>query len=399
MDAPFAFDPFDEATRRDPFPLYARARREHPVWAPAGAPVVSIFRHDDIQGVLRDPATWSNAFPPPPGFTADDLPPSMLVTDPPAHTRLRGLVSQAFTPRIIRRLEPRMNAIAEELVDAALARGRVDLVEALTYPLPVIVIAEIIGIPAEDRGQFKVWSDTAVENLGAVFMGPLPPEQIARQRQVRVEMQEYFRRLVDERRRRPQEDMLSGLVAAEVEGSRLSFDELIAMLLLILVAGNETTTTLIGNAVLELLAHPAALAAVRTNPELLPGAVEEVLRFSSPIQMDPRRAARAAEIGGHRIEAGQIVLSWLGSANRDEAVFERPDEFDIARRDSRHLAFGFGPHYCLGASLATLEAVTALRALLARTRAIRRIDDAPLPLHPSFVFRGVTSLPLQLEPR
>ena len=150
---------------------------------------------------------------------------------------------------------------------------------------------------------------------------------------------------------------------------------------------------------LELLAHPAALAAVRTNPELLPGAVEEVLRFSSPIQMDPRRAVRATEIRGHPIEAGQIVLSWLGSANRDEAVFERPDEFDIGRRDSRHLAFGFGPHYCLGASLATLEAVTALRALLARTRAIRRIDDAPLPLHPSFVFRGVTSLPLEVEPR
>src|SRR5947199_287208 len=281
MDAPFAFDPFDEATRRDPFPLYARARREHPVWAPAGAPVISLFCHDDIQGVLRDPATWSNAFPPPPGFTAEDLPPSMLVTDPPAHTRLRGLVSQAFTPRMIRRLEPRMNAIAAELVEAAVARGRVDLVEALTYPLPVVVIAELI-----------------------------------------------------------------------------------AMLLLILVAGNETTTTLIGNAVLELLAHPAVLAAVRTNPELLPGAVEEVLRFSSPIQMDPRRAVRATEIRGHPIEAGQIVLSWLGSAKRDEAVLERPDEFEIGRRDSRHLAFALGPHYRIDASPPTPMAVTATHVRL-----------------------------------
>jgi len=396
--APFRFDPFDDATRRNPFPLYARARREHPVWAPDGAPVVSMFRYDDIQGVLRDPATWSNAFPPPPGFEPEDLPPSMLVTDPPAHTRLRGLVSQAFTPRMIRRLEPRMNEIAEELVNAALACGRVDLVEALTYPLPVIVIAEIIGIPTEDHARFKVWSDAAVENLGAVFMGPLPPEKIARQRRVRVEMQDYFRGLVDERRRRPREDLLSGLVAAEIEGSRLSFDELLAMLLLILVAGNETTTTLIGNAVLELLAHPPALAALRARPELLPDAVEEVLRFSSPIQMDPRRAARATEIRGHHIETGQIVLSWLGSANRDETVFERPDEFDIARRDNRHLGFGFGPHYCLGASLATLEAQVALRVLLARTRSIRRVDDAPLPLHPSFVFRAVTALPLELEP-
>ncbi len=396
-DAPFAFNPFDEATRRDPFPLYARARREHPVWAPDGAPVASIFRYDDIQAVLRDPATWSSVFPPPPGFGPEDLPPSMLVTDPPEHTRLRGLVSQAFTPRMIRRLEPRMNEIAEELVDAAVARGRADLVQALTYPLPVIVIAEIMGIPVEDRAQFKEWSDVAVENLGAVFMGPLPPERIARQRAVRAAMEEYFRGLVEERRRRPREDLLSGLVAAELEGSRLDFDELLAMLVLILVAGNETTTTLIGNAVLELLAHPDALAALRVRPELLPDAVEEVLRYSSPVQMDPRRAARPTEIRGQRFEPGQIVLSWLGSANRDEAVFERPDAFDIARRDNRHLAFGFGPHYCLGASLAALEAQVALRVLLARTRSFRRVDDAPLPLHPSIVFRAVTSLPLELE--
>ena len=395
---PFSFDPFDEATRRDPFPLYARARREHPVWAPEGAPVVSIFRYDDIQAVLRDPVTWSSRFPPPPGFTPEDLPPSMLVTDPPEHTRLRGLVNQAFTPRMIRRLEPRMRAIADELVTAAVARGKVDLVEALTYPLPVVVIAEIIGIPAEDRAQFKEWSDAAVENLGAVFMGPLPPERIARQRQVRVAMEAYFRVLVEERRRRPREDLLSGLVAAELEGSRLSFDELLAMLVLLLVAGNETTTTLIGNAVLALLEHPDALAAVRARPELLPGAVEEVLRWSSPVQMDPRRATRSTEIRGHRIEPGQIVLSWLGSANRDEAVFERPEEFDVARRDNRHLAFGFGPHYCLGASLATLEAEVALGVLLARTRSFARTDDAPLPLHPSIVFRAVTRLPLALEP-
>jgi cytochrome P450 len=397
-DTPFSFDPFDEAIRRDPFALYARARREHPVWAPDGAPVVSIFRYDDIQAILRDPATWSSRFPPPPGFTPEDLPPSMLVTDPPEHTRLRGLVNQAFTPRMIRRLEPRMREIAEELVAAAVARGDVDLVEALTYPLPVIVIAEIIGIPAEDRAQFKEWSDAAVENLGAVFMGPLPPERIARQRQVRVAMEEYFRGLVEDRRHRPREDLLSGLVAAELEGSRLSFDELLAMLVLLLVAGNETTTTLIGNAVLALLEHPRALAAVRAQPELLPRAVEEVLRWSSPVQMDPRRATRPAEIRGHRIEPGQIVLSWLGSANRDETVFERPEEFDVTRGDNRHLAFGFGPHYCLGASLATLEAEVALGVLLARTRSFARVDDAPLPLHPSIVFRAVTKLPLALEP-
>lgn len=393
----FSFNPFDEATRRDPYALFAEARRSYPVYAHEGFPVLSVFRHADVQAILRDPATWSSVFPPPPGFTADDLPPSMLGSDPPMHTRLRGLVNQAFTPRIIRRLESRMTALAEELVDAALAARRVDLVHALTYPLPVTIIAEMIGVPAEDRAQFKDWSDKAVENLGVVFLGPLPPERIAEQRRLIGEMNDYFARLADERRARPTDDLLSGLVAAEVEGSRLSFRELLAMLVLLLVAGNETTTTLIGNAVLELLDHPDAMAAVRANPALLPTAVDEVLRFSSPIQMDPRRATRTVEVAGHRVEEGQIVLGWLGSANRDEAVFDRPDVFDVARADNHHLAFGFGPHYCLGANLARLEAQVAVGALLARTSRIARTDDGPLPLHPSFVFRAVTRLPVELH--
>ena len=187
------------------------------------------------------------------------------------------------------------------------------------------------------------------------------------------------------------------LVQAEVEGSRLAFDELLAMLILLLVAGNETTTNLIGNATLELLAHPDALAALRTDPALLPTAMEEILRWASPVQMDPRVAARDVEVCGTTIPAGDFVLCWLGSANRDEAVFESPETFDI-RRERNHLSFGFGPHYCLGASLATLEAVIAMRVLLARTRSFRRTDDAPLPMHPSIVFRGVRRLPLALEP-
>ena len=163
----FSFNPFDPVVRADPFQLYARGRREQPVFAHAGLPVVSVFRYDDIQDVLRDPGTWSSVFPPPPGFMRRaDLPPSMIMQDPPAHTRLRGLVNQAFTPRMIRRLQPRMETIAHELLDQALARRRVDLVQALTYPLPVIVIADMIGIPAEDREQFKEWSDGLIENFG-----------------------------------------------------------------------------------------------------------------------------------------------------------------------------------------------------------------------------------------
>ena len=396
---PFAFNPFDEAMRRDPYAIYARGRAEFPVHEHDGLPVVSIFRHADIQAVLRDPATFSSDFPLPPGMTRrNDLPNSMLGQDPPGHTRLRSLVNQAFTPRMIRQLVPRMVEIAEDLVGRALAEGRVDLVQALTYPLPVIVIAEIIGVPPEDRERLKGWSDALIANLGIALFGGPSEERLARERQLIDEMRAYFVPLVDDRRRTPREDLLSGLVAAELEGSKLSFDEMLQMLILILVAGNETTTTLIGNAVIELLAHPGQLALVRARPELLPGAVEEVLRYASPVQLDPRRVARPVELHGHALEPDRIVISWLASANRDDTVFERPDVFDVNRKPGRHLAFGLGPHHCLGATLAATEAEIALRVLLARTESFRRVDDEPLPLHPSPVFRGVTSLPLELLP-
>ena len=395
----FAFNPFDEATRRDPFALYARARREHPVYPHPGFPIISVFRYADVQAILKDPETWSNRFPPPPGVDPSQFPPpSMLGQDPPEHTRLRGLVNQAFTPRIIRRLEPRMYEIANELLDRALDQREVDFVEALTYPLPVVVIAEIIGIPPEDREQFKQWSDAAVENLGTALFVPPDADRMDRLAKLLAEMGAYFSALADERRRRPREDLLTGLVQAEVEGTRLTHDEMIRMLVLLLVAGNETTTTLIGNAVLELLAHPDAVARLRADPDLTPSAVEEVLRYSSPVQLDPRRATRAVELHGLRVEAGQIVVNWLGSANHDERVFPDAECFDIGRSENRHLAFGFGTHYCLGANLARLEAQVALRTLLARTRAFERLDDEPLPLHPSIVFRAVTRLPVRLLP-
>jgi len=395
---PFVFNPFDDATRRSPYALFARARREHPVWRHEGLPVSSVFRYADCQTILRDPKTWSSMFPTPPGFAPEDVPRSMIIMDPPEHSRLRGLVSQAFTPRRIRELAPRIEEIAHALLDDALAHREVDLVEALTYPLPVIVIAEMIGVPAEDRAQFKAWSDALVAPLGSVFFGPPAPEVVEEQRRIRRELEAYFVRLVEERRRAPKDDLLTALVQAELEGSRLSFEELLAMLILLLVAGNETTTNLIGNATLELLAHPAALAALRADSSLMPTAMEEILRFASPVQMDPRLATRDVEVQGTTIAAGEFVLCWLGSANRDEDVFERAETFDVRRQENHHLSFGFGPHYCLGASLATLEAVTAMRVLLARTRSFRRPDDALLPLHPSIVFRGPRSLPIHLEP-
>ena len=403
MSGDFAFSPIDPAVRRDPWPHYARGRREYPVFVHEGLPlrVASVFRYADVQAILRDDVVFSNSFPiggQLPGARPEDLPPpNMLGTDGADHTRLRGLVNKAFTPRIVRQLEPRMRDIARELVADARAKGEVDLVQALTYPLPVTVISEMIGVPPEDRARFKAWSDEAVASLGLVFVGGADPARMERQMQILNEMRDYLIPLAEQRKRSPREDLLTGLVQAEHEGSRLSHDEMIQMVVLLLVAGNETTTTLIGNAVLELAARPAVADALRRDPAGLDAAIEEVLRWSSPVQFDPRRVTRTIELHGVKLEPEDFVLCWIGSANRDETVFERADEFDAARAKNPHIAFGFGAHYCLGANLARLEARMALEALLGATRAIELATDAPLPLHPSPVFRGVTRLPVLLR--
>jgi cytochrome P450 len=407
MSEPFQFNPLDPATRRDPYALYARGRRELPVYPHVGLPMrlFSVFRHEDCQAILRDHATFSNDMRGEDPWTNPALadlgpppPPNMLLSDGARHARLRSLVNKAFTPRIVQQLEGRMNEIAEQLVDAALEAREVDLVQALTYPLPVTIIAEMIGVPARDRERFKQWSDQVVSLLGTGFFSGIDVERIRAQRKLLATMQEYFVPLAEERRREPREDLLTGLVQARHEGSALSDEEMLSMLVLILVAGNETTTNLIGNAVLELLAHPAELSRLRREPDLVSSAVEEVLRFASPVQFDPRRVTRPVELRDHKLEPDDVALCWLGSANRDEAVFERADVFDVARPRGPHLAFGYGVHFCLGANLARLEAIVALRVLLARTRSFERTGSDPLPLHPSPVFRGVTRLPVRLEP-
>jgi cytochrome P450 len=403
MSLPFVFNPLDPATRRDPYPFYARGRAEFPVFEHTELPlrIFSVFGFEPCNEILRNPASWSSEFQVERMAGGPDTPeippPSMLGSDGARHARLRGLVNKAFTPRIVQRLEPRMHELAGELVDAALEAKEVDLVQALSYPLPVTIIAEMIGVPADDREQFKRWSDQAVSVLGTGFFSGVDVERVKRQRDLFAEMREYFVPLAAERERRPQEDLLTGLVQARHEGSRLDHDEMLQMLVLILVAGNETTTTLIGNSVIELLAHPQQLALLRENPDLLPGAVDEVLRFASPVQFDPRRATRDLTLGEQSLREDDLVLCWLASANRDERVFERADVFDITRSKAPHLAFGFGAHYCLGSNLARLEAQIALGSLLARTREITRTDDSELPLHPSPVFRAVTQLPVRLD--
>ncbi len=396
--APFVFDPLDPQVVASPFAHYARGRREHPVYLHTGLPVVSLFRYADVQAVLKDHGTWSSEVPLPPGF---ELPPddarSMLVTDPPAHTRLRGLVNQAFTPRRIQQLESRIREIAHELLDHVLRAGRVDLVESFTYPLPVIVIAEMIGVPAADRERFKTWSDEAVADLGVALLD-FSPERFARQQAIRRKIGGYFVELIEQRRAEPRDDLISALAAAELEGSRLSYPEMISMLILLLIAGNETTTNLVGNAVLQLCAHPEAHALLRRRPELVAGAVEEVARFDSPVQATVRFAREATQIAGCPIAPAQIALLWLQSANRDEAVFADAERFDVTRQESRHLAFGFGAHYCLGANLARLEARVALEALLERTADFRRADALPIERAASFILRGPRRLPVELTP-
>ena len=275
--------------------------------------------------------------------------------------------------------------------------GEVDLVDALSYPLPVIAISDILGIPSEDRELFRAWSDLLVSTTALDFGQTVDPGHIEERRRVGREMDEYFSRMAEARRREPRDDLITGLVGAELEGTSLDFGEMLAMINLLLVAGNETTTNLIGSAIAQLDARPEVAASLREDPRRIPRAVEEVLRFESPVQVDPKRAARAVAIRGVEIPEDYTVLGWIGSANRDESAFERPNEFDIDREPNRHISFGFGQHYCLGANLARLEARVALRALLERTSEFVLTNTEPLPIHPSFIFRGPRRLPAQLR--
>jgi cytochrome P450 len=407
MTNPFAFNPIDPAVRRDPYALYERGRREFPAFAHEGLPMrlISLFRHEDCLDVLKDWKRFSSDFSVGMKISSEILalgdpsPPSMISTDPPVHDRLRNLVNKAFTPRMVKRLEPKLRRVAAELVRDAVKAGEVDLVEALTYPLPVVAIAEMIGVPVEDREQFKTWSDQLVANLGAAFFAELSVDDARKNFALRDEMQTYFKPLALARKSDPQDDLLTGLVHAEHEGSHLNQEEMLQMLILLLVAGNETTTTLIGNAAITLLEHPHQLARLRAEPKIMPLAVDEVLRFASPIQFDPRRCTEAGEIHGVRFEENDLMLCWIGSANRDEEVFDQPDRFDVGRVKNPHLAFGHGLHFCLGHNLARLEARVALDALLEGTSGIERVGDAELPLHPSPVFRSFTEIRVALSGR
>lgn len=365
------YHPFDPDVIQHPYPIYARLRREAPVCR-TSLGFAAVSRYDDVLEVLRDPQRFSSSamgdlIRGVKALSPQDLGQgeTLLGSDPPVHTRLRKIVNRGFTPRRIAELEPRIRAIARGLVARLAAGGVCDLVAALAVPLPVTVIAEILGIDAERRDDFKRWSE---EILAAVAGAPAP-ELRARLQRSFLERAAYLEGVIEERKRHPREDVISALVRAEQEGGAMTEDEVGNFIVLLLVAGNETTTNLVGNALIAALADPHRLEAVALDPGLVPAWVEETLRFDSPVQLTFRRAREEVELGGEKIRQGELVGLLLGSANRDEGRFRDADRFELLRETNGHLAFGFGTHFCLGANLARLEMRVIFEELIRRLAA------------------------------
>ncbi len=376
----------------NPFPLYQTMRQTQPVYADPQHGNWNVFGYEDVQRVLSDYETFSSQFhgggSPGQGspFAA-----SIISTDPPRHRQLRSLVTQAFTPRSVEALAPRITAIVADHLERISAQdGRMDVIEDLAYPLPVIVIAELLGIPSQDRERFKRWSDFAVQSANLMASDDLQRFKGSEM----MEMGMYFMSMIEQRRQAPGDDLITGLLNASIENEHLSQMELLGFCVLLLVAGNETTTNLIGNALLTFTEHPELWQQLRAHPELLPGAIEEVLRYRSPVQAMFRTTAREANLRGQAIPAGASIIAWIGSANHDEALFSQPERFDIQRTPNKHIAFGNGIHYCLGAPLARLEARLALGAMLERFSTISLAPGSILERQPSLIVYGLRSLPV-----
>jgi cytochrome P450 len=386
----------------NPYPLYAMLRASNPVFqvpvpADVGAGVFLLTRWADVHAALRDSrlsadrrradAIERNRALLPRQLLGDEgFFRSMLMMDAPDHTRVRSLVNKAFTPRRIAELRPRIEAIAKELLAEPAARGGMDVIGELGAPLPAIVIAELLGVPAEDHPQFRIWAAKIVATGSAIAGGQNYDEL----QHAYESLAQYLSAVIAARRREPRNDLLSALVAAQEDRDALTDSEMLATAILLLLAGHETTTNLIGNGTLALLQHPGELARLRAQPELLKSAIEEMLRFDSPVQGTTRAALEAVEYGGKSLGRGALVILGIGAANRDPAVFSEPDRFDVAREDNRHLSFGFGAHFCLGAPLARLEGEIAFRALL---ESFPKLElSGPVTHRPNPILRGLTRL-------
>ncbi len=401
------FDPTDPKWASDPFPLYADLRARAPVHRnQMGFWVVA--RHDDCLTVLRDRRSSSDSL----NVVQERMPEEFrrlpegteamaaamlemrpfLFRDPPDHTRLRGLVSKAFTPRVVESLRGRTQGIVDELLDAAVEAGEVDLIEAFAYPLPVRVICDLLGVPIADQDRFKEWSHALARGLDPDFL--LPDEVVVARDTAVMQFAQYFFELLAERRRNPGDDLLSGLVRAEDEGNVLTEGELLSTCILLLVAGHETTVNLIAGGALALLEHPDQLERLRTDPSVARTGVEELLRYVSPVQLTGRAMTEDFELGDVTFAAGDFVMLLLASANRDPATFDEPERLDLGRTPNNHLGFGFGIHHCLGAPLARMEAQVALTSLVRRVPDLGLVTDV-LPYKTQVVLRGLETLPVR----
>ena len=394
------FNPLAPEFIRDPYPAYERMRRTDPMHlSPHGMYVAS--RHAEVSLALRDKRFGKDFVDRTVRRYGPDVMEEpifrsmrhwMLQQDPPDHTRLRGLVVKAFTARRVEDMRPRIQAIVDETLDRIAPRGHMDLIEDFAFRLPVTIICDMLGIPAEHREVFYTGSRNGGRLLDPV---PLSPAEIAEANAARTMSAMYFQQLFELRRRQPGDDLTTQLVQAEEDGSKLSNEELTANIILLFGAGHETTVNLIGNGLLALHRNPDQLALLKANPALITNAIEEFLRYDSSVQMTGRVALEDIDdLGGKKIPKGESVLCLLGSANRDPAVYpDRPDRLDIVRPNVRPLSFGGGIHFCLGAQLARIEAEVAIATLLRRLPELR-LDDAQTPeWRPTFVLRGLKRLP------
>ncbi len=385
------FNPFAPEFRADPYPVYAGLRRDYPVYRSERFGFYLVSRYDDVVHVLKNPTLFSSTAI---NTNIRGRPTRTIInTDPPLHTRMRNLVNRAFTPRMVADLEPRIREITRELLDRVAPKGETDLVRDLAIPLPVTVIAEILGVDPERRDDFKRWSTAVVAGDAATT----DAERAAIERDLE-DFQDYFEAVIEERRSQPRgDDLIRALIRAQEDEQLLSADDVLAFTALLLIAGNETTTNLIGNAVLALIEHPAELANVLDDPALVPNLLEEALRYDSPVQFLFRTTTEDTEVGGVLIADGAAVIPLYASANRDERKFPDPDRFDVTRNAQGHVAFGYGVHFCLGAPLARLEARAALEQVLLRLPNLRRAGDHVERISSPFL-RGLKSLPLAFEP-
>ena len=395
--------------------LYAwfeEKRLTQPVWLDESSGCWHVFRYADVHRTLSDYTLFSSERRPRFSQRSDangktpgqGLRNSLIGMDPPQHRQYRNLVSAAFTPRAIANLQDRIAVIARELLDQVRANGQMDLVSDFSYPLPTIVIAEMLGVPASDRPRFKGWADALLSQQlsDAEFFRPREEQQqnpeMQRLSRTFDDMHEYFVQILKERSHEQRDDLISALMTAEVEGKQLNQEEVISFCILLLLAGHVTTTNLLSQSIRCFDEHPEVLALLRNQPELMPNAIEEVLRYASPVWRMIRTAREDVEIAGTVLPKGAEVFCWLASANRDEAQFPEPERFDIQRTPNKHVAFGYGIHFCIGAPLSRLEAAVALPILLEQLPDLQRDHSQPLEVFEGRTLFGFKHLPVLFTP-